>query len=123
MLTKTSFEQWRSSRKCSLDFPVDGLTLSRLRLRWEVQPEPCHDFRQFLKRSRDGVLVGCASSSCYSDQVTEIWDVQERLLLDRFSSPGTQTSCMDWLSDHTAYVTGGHDTTLTAWREGQRVGQ
>jgi len=88
-----------------------------------VQPEPCHDFRQFLKRSRDNVLLCCASSNSYLDQVTEVWDVQERLLLDRFPSPGTQTSCMDWLSDRTAYVTGGHDTTLTLWREGHRAGQ
>ena len=92
-------------------------------LKWEVEPEPCHDHRLFLKKSRDDMLLCTASSRCYVDLVTEIWDANDRELLERYASPGTQTSCMDWLSDSSAYVSGGHDTTLTLWREGQRVGQ
>ena len=121
MSTGSFFHQWSLSR--TSQSPSHSLALSQLHLKWEAEPEPCHDFRLFLKRSRDHALFCCASSSSYADLVTELWDVNERVMLHRFPSPRTQTCCMDFLSDHSSYVTGGHDATLTLWREGQRMGQ
>lgn len=114
-------QQWSMTRTSQTS--AHCLALNQLSLKWEEEPEPCHDFRLFLKRSRDDACFCCASSSSHTDLVTEIWDAEERVMLQRFPSPRTQTSCMDWLSDHSSFVTGGHDTTLTLWREGRNMGQ
>jgi len=100
----------------------DNLYFSQLGLKWEAPPDPSHDFLQFIRRNRTDTLMGMSSSTAHIDLATDIWDTQEHRLLHRFVSPGNQTSCMDWLSSD-AFITGGHDNTLSLWREGQRAGR
>ena len=114
--------QVRARRRGDSALISHEVAVGRLALKWERQPEPCHDYLQFLKKSRDESLLCTASSSVYTDIVTEIWDVSEKTILERIQTPNTQTSCMDWLSDN-AFLTGGHDNTMTLWRDNHRAGQ
>ena len=99
---------------------TDELALQRFGLKWECPPEPCHDLRAFLKRSRSDELFASASSKCQSDHVLEIWDSQEHTMLQRFPSPNTKTCCLSWLRDQ-SFLTGGHDNTISLWRDGEIV--
>ena len=93
----------------------DVIALRSLRLKWESPPEPCHDLRVFITRSRDEGYFATASSEWYADNVMEIWDVKGRTMLKRLDTPNTKTSCLDWL-DNGDFVTGGHDCTVSIWR-------
>ena len=56
-------QEWVDRRTASLDYFSHESALCRLGLKWEVLPEPCHDYRQFLKKSRDGALLCTATSN------------------------------------------------------------
>jgi len=118
-LTHTSLSFYQNHPAAKAPEP---LYLSLLGLKQELPIDPQHDSLQFLKRNRHDSRMGIASSTAYSDLTTEIWDLEEWKVLQQYPSPGTQVSCMDWLSSD-AFLTGGHDNSLSLWSEGVRVGQ
>ena len=95
---------------------------SKLGLKWETSIDHRHDSLQFIKRNRHDTFMGTASSKPYLDLAADIWDLEERKVIQHIPSPGTQISCMDWLHSD-AFLTGGHDNTLSLWSEGVRRGQ
>jgi len=118
-VTHTSLQFYKTHPFASVS---EGLYCSQLGLKWEVPLGFRHDTLLFLKRNRHDTLMGSASSTSYADLAADIWDLEERSVTQHIPSPGTQVSCMDWLSTD-AFLTGGHNNTLSLWREGMRVGQ
>ncbi len=116
-LSSLSLSRYHPSVQVSTD-----LFLPQLGLKWDAPAELQHDFLQFIRRSRNNRLLCLASSTPYLDLTTDIWDTDACALVLRMDTPGTQTSCMDWLSSD-AFVTGGHDSTLSLWREGVQMAQ
>lgn len=94
-----------------------GLYFHQLGLKWESPTSSHHDSLQFIRSNRSGTMM-CAAS----DIITDIWSTEQRQLLHRLDTPGTQTSCMDWLSSDD-FVTAGHNKEVTLWRDGQQLGQ
>lgn len=86
-----------------------------LELKWERQPEPCHDYLLFLTRSPDSLRMATASSDFHIDQVTEIWDLPERRMIHRLQTPNAETMSLEWLQQD-AFVTGGYNCLLTVWQ-------
>lgn len=91
-----------------------------LGLKWERQPEPCHDYLLFLTRSPDSLRFATASSEIYIDHVTEIWSLPERKLQHRLSTPNAETMSLDWLLGDKV-VTAGHDCMVSVWRGNRKV--
>ena len=98
----------------------DQEAVKKLGLKWERTPEPCHDYHFFLKKSRDNSLLATSTSTPQSDHVTEVWSTEECTMQLRVMTPHTEAACLAWLSDN-SFVTGGHDCSLTLWRDEQRV--
>jgi WD40 repeat protein len=108
----------------SQPFPAvpEAFYLTKLGLKWQISIDQQHDSLQFIKRNKHDTFMCVASSKPYLDLAADIWDLEERSIIQHISSPGTQISCMDWLSSD-AFLTGGHDNTLSMWSEGVRRGQ
>ena len=94
--------------------------LKLLGLKWERQPEPCHDHLLFLTRSPDSLRFATASSEFYSDHVTEVWSLPERKLLYRLPTPNAETMSLDWLQGD-GFVTAGHDCVVSVWQGNRKV--
>lgn len=90
--------------------------LELLGLKWKKEPEPCHDYLQFLTRRPDNLRLATASSDYHVDQVTEIWDLPDRKMLYRLQTPNSKTMVLAWLMND-AFMTGGQDCILTLWQD------
>lgn len=99
---------------------AEETALQLLGLKWQPSPTYRHDYLFFLTRSPDNTRLATASSDFHLDSVTEIWDIPEKSLLYRLSTPDTSTMYLEWLPNQ-AFVTGGHDCLLTIRQEDQVI--